>query len=63
MIPTRANGQPALAAYCPDGEGARRLHTLQVLTVTSRGIARNVVFQDPRVFEAFQLTKVLEPAR
>jgi RNA polymerase sigma-70 factor, ECF subfamily len=63
MIPARANGQPALAAYCPDGEGARRLHTLQVLTVTSRGIARNVVFQDPRVFEAFQLTKVLEPAR
>jgi hypothetical protein len=33
-----------------------------VLTVTGRGIARNVVFQDPRVFEAFQLTKVLEPA-
>jgi RNA polymerase sigma-70 factor (ECF subfamily) len=60
MIATRANGQPALAAYCPDDAGALRLHTLQVLTVTTEGIAHNVVFQDPRVFEAFQLTTVLE---
>jgi RNA polymerase sigma-70 factor (ECF subfamily) len=63
MIPARANGQPALAAYCPDDTGALRLHTLQVLTVTAGGIARNVVFQDPRVFEAFRLAKVLEPGR
>jgi hypothetical protein len=28
--------------------------------VTTGGIAHNVVFQDPRVFEAFQLAKVLE---
>ena len=63
MIPTQANGQPALAAYCPDDTGARRLHTLQVLTVTAQGIAHNVVFQDARVFENFQLTKVLEPGR
>jgi len=60
MITAQANGQPALAAYCPDDAGALRLHTLQVLTVTSGGIARNVVFQDPRVFETFQLAKVLE---
>ena len=63
MIPAQANGQPALAAYCPDDTGALRLHTLQVLTVTSRGIARNVVFQDLRVFESFRLAKVLEPGR
>jgi RNA polymerase sigma-70 factor (ECF subfamily) len=62
MIPIQANGQPALAAYSPD-DGAWRLHTVQVLTVTSQGIAHNVVFQDPRVFEAFQLAKVLEPGR
>ena len=61
MIPTEANGQPALAAYYPDDAGAHRLHTLQVLTVTTRGVARNVVFQDPRVFDAFQLARVLEP--
>jgi RNA polymerase sigma-70 factor, ECF subfamily len=63
MIPVRANGQPALAAYCPDDTGALRLHTLQVLTVTAGGIARNVVFQDPRVFEAFRLAEILEPGR
>ena len=63
MIPARANGQPALAAYCHDDAGTLRLHTLQVLTVTSGRIARNVVFQDPRVFHAFRLPKVLEPGR
>ena len=52
MVPTAANGQPALAAYCRDNAGVLRLHTLQVLTVTAHGIARNVVFQDPRVFKA-----------
>jgi RNA polymerase sigma-70 factor, ECF subfamily len=59
MIPTQANGQPALAAYCPDGTGALRLHTLQVLTVTTQGIARNVVFGDPQVFETFKLAKTI----
>ena len=63
MIPARANGQPALVAYCPDDTGVLRLHTLQVLTVTDRGIARNVVFADPRVFDTFRLAKFLEPGR
>jgi RNA polymerase sigma-70 factor (ECF subfamily) len=63
MIPTAANGQPALAAYCPDETGVLRLHTLQVLTVTSQGIAHNVVFQDPQVFAAFELAPLLEPGR
>ena len=63
MIPAQANGQPALVAYCPDDAGVLRLHTLQVLTATRHGIARNVVFADPRVFEAFRLAKVLEPGR
>jgi RNA polymerase sigma-70 factor (ECF subfamily) len=63
MVPTAANGQPALAAYCPDDAGVLRLHTLQVLTVTRRGIAHNVVFQDPHVFAAFELNSVLEPGR
>ncbi len=61
MIATGANGQPALAAYCPDGTGTLRLHTLQVLTVTPHGIAYNVVFQDPHVFEVFGLAQTLEP--
>ncbi|SPL89736.1 RNA polymerase sigma-70 factor [[Actinomadura] parvosata subsp. kistnae] len=48
-----ANGQPALAAYAPEPGGGHRLHTLQVFTVTGDRIARNVVFADPAVFEAF----------
>jgi RNA polymerase sigma-70 factor (ECF subfamily) len=61
MVPVGANGQPALVAYCPDEAGVLRLHTLQVLTVTARGIRHNVVFQDPRVFEVFGLEEVLKP--
>lgn len=59
MTRTGANGQPALAAYCPDPDGSLRLHTLQVLTVTPDGISRNVVFQDPHVFEIFGLGLLL----
>ena len=53
-----ANGQPALAAYAPEPAGGHQLHTLQVLRVTGGGrVARNVVFADPRVFEAFDLPR------
>jgi RNA polymerase sigma-70 factor (ECF subfamily) len=55
MRRTAANGQPALAAYCLDGEGAYRLHTLQVFTVTRDAVARNVVFADPAVLALFDL--------
>ncbi|GAA5175013.1 sigma-70 family RNA polymerase sigma factor [Pseudonocardia eucalypti] len=63
MRVTSANGQPALAAYCPSPSGVLQLHTLQVLTVTAHGIAHNVVFQDPAVFAAFGLepTEPTEP--
>ena len=57
MARTSANGQPALVAY-RRSEGAYRLHTLQVFTVTPRGVARNVVFQDARVFAAFDLPEI-----
>jgi RNA polymerase sigma-70 factor (ECF subfamily) len=59
VLPTSANGQPALAAYCPDDTGTLRLHTLQVLSVGTGGISRNVVFQDAGVFAAFGLAPVL----
>jgi RNA polymerase sigma-70 factor (ECF subfamily) len=55
MTALTANGQPALAAYAPEPGGGHRLHTLQVFTVTRGRVARNVVFADPRVFEAFDL--------
>jgi RNA polymerase sigma-70 factor (ECF subfamily) len=63
MLPTAANGQPALAAYCPDDTGALRLHTLQVLTVGPAGVAHNVVFQDPEVFRAFELPETVSAAQ
>ena len=50
-----ANGQPALAAYAPQPGGGLGAHSLQVFTVTGGLVARNVVFADPRVFEAFDL--------
>jgi RNA polymerase sigma-70 factor (ECF subfamily) len=56
-----ANGQPALAAYAPEPGGGRSLHTLQVFTVTGGRVARNVVFADPRVFEAFDLPRQISP--
>jgi len=49
-----ANGQPALAAYAPDG-GGWRAHSLQVFTVARGLITRNVVFADPGMFAAFDL--------
>jgi RNA polymerase sigma-70 factor (ECF subfamily) len=50
-----ANGQPAFAAYAPDTGDGHRAHSLQVLTVGRGQVARNVVFADPRLFEAFGL--------
>jgi RNA polymerase sigma-70 factor (ECF subfamily) len=50
-----AGGQPALAAYVPAQDGGHRLHTLQVFTVAGGRVARNVVFADPHVLEAFDL--------
>ncbi|MGW2590231.1 sigma-70 family RNA polymerase sigma factor [Streptomyces sp. NPDC001515] len=56
---TSANGQPAMAAYRRADGGGHHLHTLQVLTVTTAGISRNTVFQDPGVFAAFALPERL----
>jgi RNA polymerase sigma-70 factor (ECF subfamily) len=56
-----ANGQPALAAYAPEPAGGHRLHTLQVFTVADGQVARNIVFADPAVFEAFQLPERVSP--
>jgi RNA polymerase sigma-70 factor (ECF subfamily) len=63
-----ANGQPAFAAYAPEPGGGLWRHSLQVFTVTGGRVARNVVFADPAVFEAFGLPErisfdELRPAR
>jgi RNA polymerase sigma-70 factor, ECF subfamily len=58
LIPTAANGQPALAAYLRDRDGVLRAHAIQVLTVTPSGIARIVSFNDPGLLAAFGLPPV-----
>jgi RNA polymerase sigma-70 factor (ECF subfamily) len=55
MVPTRANGQPGLAAYRRAQDGWYELHTLQVFTVTQAGISGNTAFQDQELFAAFGL--------
>ena len=55
LIPTTANGQPAVAAYTRAADGAYRIHTLQVFTVRPDGISHLTVFQDDAVFAIFQL--------
>ena len=55
MVPTMANGQPAFAAYRRGRDGTYEAHALQVLTVTTTGIARLVIFLDPALFAAFRL--------
>jgi RNA polymerase sigma-70 factor, ECF subfamily len=59
MLPTTANGQPAVGAYCRGDHGNYEAHTLQVFSVTPAGISRNVVFQDPHLFEQFDLRPFL----
>ncbi|UWZ59961.1 RNA polymerase subunit sigma-70 [Dactylosporangium aurantiacum] len=51
LVPVRANGGPALAAYTADG----RAHSLQVFTVAGGLVRRCVTFADPAVFGPFGL--------
>jgi len=60
MLPTAANGQPAVAAYVRGQDGAYHAHSLQVFTVTRSGIARNVVFQEPDLFAIYGLPPSLD---
>jgi RNA polymerase sigma-70 factor, ECF subfamily len=59
IVRTSANGQPALAVYRRDDDGAHRAHVLQVLTCTQAGVARIVAFRDPALFAAFGLPREL----
>jgi RNA polymerase sigma-70 factor (ECF subfamily) len=61
MVPVAANGQPAAAAYLRGGDGAYQAYAIVVLTVTSTGIARIVVFASPGLFPAFGLPQI-QPA-
>jgi RNA polymerase sigma-70 factor (ECF subfamily) len=62
MVPTTANGQPAAAAYHRDDDGFYQAYAIVVLTATTTGIARLVVFGDPSLFIKFGLPMVRPPA-
>jgi len=59
MIPTAANGQPAIAEYRRTADGVMRAHSIHVLTAGladgGAGIAALTVFLDPALFTAFGL--------
>jgi RNA polymerase sigma-70 factor (ECF subfamily) len=62
MIPTAANGQPALAAYMRDGGGVYRAHAVQVLTVAASRITRVTSFNDPGLLATFGLPQAVPAA-
>ena len=62
MLRTTANGQPAVGAYVRGGRDSYEAHTLQVFSLTPSGVSRNVVFQDPHLFEVFDLPPTLDVA-
>ena len=53
MIATRANGQPAAAAYWREPDVIYRAYGIVVLTVTSGALAGITVFADPGLFAIF----------
>jgi RNA polymerase sigma-70 factor (ECF subfamily) len=59
LLPTAANGQPAVAEYRRTDDGVMRAHSIHVLTVGrtdgSMGISALTVFLDPALFAAFGL--------
>jgi RNA polymerase sigma-70 factor (ECF subfamily) len=55
LVATRANGQPALAAYVPAADGADRAYGVMVLVVVQDRIQAITGFQDASMFQAFGL--------
>jgi len=55
LIPTAANGQPAVAEYRRTADRVMRAHSIHVLTPGVTGIAAITVFLDADLFGAFDL--------
>ena len=53
MLPTSANGEPAVAAYYRGADGAYVPYGIVVLTATNEGISRITSFGDPELVTAF----------
>jgi RNA polymerase sigma-70 factor (ECF subfamily) len=59
MVPTAANGQPALALYMKEPDGTHHAFQLQVLTLTEKGVSHVGCFFDTRLFEQFGLPEMI----
>ncbi|MET8875298.1 sigma-70 family RNA polymerase sigma factor [Nocardia sp. NPDC004604] len=53
LIPTAANGQPAVAEYRRGAGGILEAHSIHVITTGANGIAAVTVFLEPTLFAAF----------
>jgi RNA polymerase sigma-70 factor, ECF subfamily len=62
MIPTAANGQPALAAYLRRPDGAYGAHAIQVFTIAASRVTQVISFNDPDLFATFGLPPVVPAA-
>jgi RNA polymerase sigma-70 factor, ECF subfamily len=58
-IPISANDQPALGSYLRRDDGAYHPHSIQVLTITTEGVARIDSFRDKSLFPLFGLPPAL----
>jgi RNA polymerase sigma-70 factor (ECF subfamily) len=55
LVPTAANGQPAVAEYRRAADNVMRAHSIHVLDTGTTGVAALTVFLDPGLFSAFGL--------
>jgi RNA polymerase sigma-70 factor (ECF subfamily) len=55
LIPTAANGQPAVAEYRRGADATLEAHSVHVLTMGASGIVTITVFLDPALFTPFGL--------
>jgi RNA polymerase sigma-70 factor (ECF subfamily) len=62
MVPTEANGQPATITYRRGPDGSYRAFGVAVLTVTTTGIRRIVLFGDPTLVAHFGQPPILTAA-
>jgi RNA polymerase sigma-70 factor (TIGR02960 family) len=59
MVPTGANGQPAVVAYRRAADGRFAAHGVEVLTLIGARIARITAFNDPSLVPTFGLAPAL----
>ncbi|WP_040829182.1 RNA polymerase subunit sigma-70 [Nocardia jiangxiensis] len=55
LIPTAANGQPAVAEYRRGEDGVLQAHSIHVITAGSDDISAITVFLEPTLFAAFDM--------